>query len=139
MSTSRSVTIIGIILLLWSLMGVMAFTMQYMMDLQQLARTDPVGARIFAAMPTWVWVVYAIAVTTGVLGSIALLLRKSVASLLYLLSLVSVIAQFGYSFLSTDLVAQKGISAAIFPLFILAVAIFQLLYARSLVAKGVLR
>ena len=51
MSTSRSLTIVGIILLLWNLMGVMAFVMQYGMDLTDLARTDPVTARAFAAMP----------------------------------------------------------------------------------------
>ena len=47
MSTSRSLTIVGIILLLWNLMGVMAFVMQYGMDLTDLARTDPVTARDF--------------------------------------------------------------------------------------------
>lgn len=140
MATSRSVTIIGIILLLWGLIGIAAFTLQYSMDLDALARTDPAGARAFALMPAWVWIVYAIAVATGTLGAIALLLRKAIASFLFLISLACVIVQFGFTFLGTDLLADKGWAVAIpFPAFVIAVAVFEWLYARSLVAKGVLR
>ncbi len=140
MATSRSVTIIGIILLLWGLMGIAAFAMQYTMDVNELARTDPAGARAFALMPVWVWIVYAIAVATGTLGAIALLLRKAIAAFLFLISLVCVIVQFGFTFLGTDLLADKGWAVVIpFPVFIFAVALFEWLYARSLVAKGVLR
>ena len=140
MSTSRSVTIIGVVLLLWGLMGVASFALQYTIDLTELARTDPAGARAFAAMPAWVWIVYAIAVATGVLGSIALLLRRSIASFLYLISLVSVIVQFGFVFTGTSLIAEKGwLVATAFPIFIFAVALFEWLYARSLVAKRVLQ
>jgi hypothetical protein len=140
MSARRTVTIIGVILLLWGLMGIAAFIMQYRIDLDELARTDPAAAHAFAAMPGWVWTVYAIAVSTGTLGAIALLLRKSVAAFLFLISLVSVIVQFGYTFLGTALLAEKGWAAtAPFPAFIFAVALFAWLYARSLVAKGILR
>ncbi|NML09183.1 sugar transporter [Sphingobium sp. AR-3-1] len=140
MATSRSVTIIGVILLLWGLIGIAAFTLQYSMDLDALARTDPAGARAFALMPAWVWIVYAIAVATGTLGAIALLLRKAIAAFLFLISLVCVIVQFGFTFLGTDLLADKGWAVAIpFPAFVIAVAVFEWLYARSLVAKGVLR
>jgi hypothetical protein len=140
MATSRSVTIIGIILLLWGLIGIAALTMQYGMDLDALAQTDPAGARAFALMPAWVWIVYAIAVATGTLGAIALLLRKAIAAFLFLISLVCVIVQFGFTFLGTDLLEDKGWAVAIpFPAFVIAVALFEWLYARSLVGKGVLR
>jgi hypothetical protein len=65
MAQHRSVTVIGIILLLWNLMGILAFTMQYSMDLDELAQTDPLTAHAFATMPGWLWVVYAIAVGAG--------------------------------------------------------------------------
>ncbi len=140
MATPRTVTIIGIILLLWGLMGISAFALQYSMDLDALALTDPAGARAFALMPAWVWIVYAIAVATGTLGAIALLLRKAIAAFLFLISLVCVIAQFSYTFLGTNLLADKGWAVTIpFPALIIAVALFEWLYARSLVAKGVLR
>ena len=110
MATSRSLTIIGIILLLWNMMGVMAFAMQYGMDLDQLARTDPATARAFAAMPLWLWIVYGIAVGAGVLGAILLLMRRALAATLFLVSLIAVLVQFGYTLGMTDLIAQKGLS-----------------------------
>lgn len=140
MATSRSLTIIGIILLLWNMMGVMAFVMQYGMDLDQLARTDPATARAFPAMPLWLWIVYGIAVGSGVLGAILLLMRRALAATLFLVSLIAVLVQFGYTLGMTDLIAQKGLMvAAGFPAFIILVAIVQLLYARSMVTKGALR
>ncbi|MET0370995.1 MAG: sugar transporter [Sphingobium sp.] len=140
MPASRSVTIVGIILLIWGLVGIAAFIGQFNMDLGELARTDPAGARAFAAMPPWLWVIFAIAVTTGTLGAIALLLRKAIASFLFLVSLVSVIIQFGYTFFATDLIAAKGVvTATAFPALVFAIALFEVLYARNLVAKGVLR
>ncbi|MFD1107396.1 sugar transporter [Sphingobium olei] len=140
MSTSRSVTIIGIVLLLWNLMGVAAWVMQYGMDLTGLAKTDPVGARIFAEMPSWLWVVYAVAVGAGTLGALLLLMKKAAAATLFLVSLIAVLVQFGYTLGATDLIAQKGIVvAAGFPALVILIAIVQLAYARSLVAKDVLR
>jgi hypothetical protein len=137
---SRSVTIIGVILLLWNLMGVAAFVMQYGMDLTELAKTDPVGARIFAAMPSWLWIVYAIAVGAGTLGALLLLMKKAAAAHLFLFSLAAVLVQFGYTLGATDLIAQKGIVvAAGFPALVILIAIAQFVYARSLVAKGILR
>ncbi len=74
MTAPRAFQLIGILLLLWNLMGIGAFIMQYSADLNQLAKTDPYAAKIFAAMPAWAWVAYAVAVGAGRLGAILLLL-----------------------------------------------------------------
>ncbi|MHA6766744.1 sugar transporter [Sphingobium ummariense] len=140
MGTPRFFFVIAVILLLWNLMGVVAFVGEYTMDIDALAKTDPVGARIFAAMPGWLWVVFALAVGSGTLGALALLLRRSAAVPLFVISLAAVIVQFGYTFLATDLIAAKGVLiATAFPALIFVIAIWQLLYARSLKAKGVLK
>jgi len=139
MTTSRSFTIIALVLLLWNLIGVAAFIMQYTADLPALARTDPYTARIFAEMPPWAWIAYACAVGSGALGAVMLLLRKAAAVWLFLLSVVAIVIQFGYSFLGTDMLAVKGPTTTAFPLVILLIAVVQLLYARHLKAKGVLR
>lgn len=140
MAASRSILIFGIILLLWNLMGVAAFVMQYGLDPVELARTDPSTAHAFATMPGWLWAVYGVAVGAGTLGAIALLMKKAVAATLFLVSLIAVIVQFSYTLLGTALVADKGlVAAAAFPALIILVAAVQLLYARSLVARGLLR
>lgn len=138
MHMPRFFIIIAIILLLWNLMGVAAFVMQYGADLTELAKTDPTTAQAFATMPDWLWLVYAVAVGSGTIGALLLLLRKAAAASLFLVSLIAVLMQFAYTVLGTDLIALKGATAAIFPAVIILIAIVQLLYARSLVARGAL-
>lgn len=139
MTATRSFTIIAVILLLWNMIGMAAFIMQYTADLSALARTDPYTARIFAQMPGWAWIAYAVAVGAGTLGAILLLLRKAAAVWPFLASVIAIVVQFGYSFLGTDMLAVKGPTTMIFPAVILLIAVAQLLYTRSLAAKGVLR
>jgi hypothetical protein len=127
------------VFLLWTLLGVATFLMQSMQDLAELARTDPVQARLRAGMPLWVWMAYGMAVGAGLAGALALLLRRRSAVWLAGLCLIAVLVQFGHTILLTDLVALRGWSAALFPLLIIAMALAQLLYARWLGARGTLR
>lgn len=140
MSSSRSLTIVAVIALLWNLMGIAAFFMQYTADLDALAKVDPYQAKAFSEMPGWQWAAYAVAVFSGLAGTIFLFLRSKHAIALYTLSLAAVIVQFGYTFLATDIVAVMGWGkAAGFPLFIFIAAVAQLLYARTAAARGALR
>jgi len=138
-SPPASFWIISVLLLLWSLMGDAAYLMQVTADLDQMATTDPETARIFAAMPTWVWSAYAIAVWVGTLGVVALLLRRRVAVPLFIVSLIGVIVQFGYTFAGTDILARKGASTAIFPLVIIAIGLFEIWWSRRCAASSHLR
>lgn len=136
----RSVRVISVILLLWNLMGLAAFVMQYRMDPGELARTDPDMARAFSEMPGWVWIAYALAVSAGTVGAILLVRRKAGAVVLFLLSLIGVLVQFGYTLGATDLIARKGVAAAAgFPAIIILIAVGQFAYARALHARGLLR
>jgi hypothetical protein len=138
MPVTRSFILIGVIILLWNLTGVAFFIMQYTADLTELAKTDPDTARAFATMPAWSWLVYAIAVGSGTIGAILLLMRRALAAPFFLLSVVAIVIQFGHTFLATDLLAVKGWTAAIFPAVIFAIGVAQWLYARELVARRVL-
>jgi hypothetical protein len=67
-------------------------------------------------------------------------MKKALAATLFLASLAAVLVQFGYTLGATDLIAEKGLLAAAgFPTLVILIAVFQLFYSRSLVAKGVLR
>lgn len=139
MSAPRSFILIAIAFLLWNLMGIASFVMQYLMDLNELARTDPGGAKIFAAMPAWLWLDYGIAVLAGFGGALFLLLRKQAAVPLFLLSLIAVVVQFGYVFAATPVLAIRGVVVATaFPILIFIIAIVQWRYATAQRAKGIL-
>ncbi len=97
----------AVIFLLWTAMGCAAFFMQSTQDVTELAKTDPLQARIWADMPVWAWVSYAIAVIAGFLGAIALLLRRRVAVPLALICVIAVLIQFSYTFFLTNMVAMS--------------------------------
>jgi len=135
----RGFWIIAIVLLLWNLIGDAAYLMQVTADLDELARTDPMTADAFRAMPDWIWSAYAIAVWVGTAGAIALLLRRKIAWVLFAISLAGVIVQFGWTFTATDIIAVKGAGTVVFPLIIAGIALAATLYARRKAADGTLR
>lgn len=135
----RMFWIIAALLLAWNLMGDAFYLLQISADLDELAKTDPVTAETFRSMPTFAWSAYAIAVWVGTAGAIALLLRRKAAWVLFAISLAGVIVQFGWTFLGTDLLAQKGAGSAAFPLVIASIALASTLYARRKAKDGTLR
>ena len=131
--------VIGILLLLWNLMGDAAYLSQVTTDLDALARTDPATARAFAEMPKWAWGVYAVAVWSGTAAAIALLLRRKVAIWLFALSLAAIVVQFGRTFLMTDLIAEQGWGTIIFPIVIFVLGLFPIWWSRLSASQGWLR
>jgi uncharacterized iron-regulated membrane protein len=134
-----SFIVIGIIFLLWNLMGDAAYLMQVTADLSELAKTDAYTARLFGLMPQWAWAAYAVAVWGATLATVLLLMKRKLAVPLYALSLTAIVIQFGHTFLGTDIIAVKGPMSAAFPMFIFAMGVIQLLYARSLASKGLIK
>lgn len=135
----RKFWIIAVLILLWNLLGDAAYLMQASADIDEIAARDPVQAQAFREMPGWAWGAYAVAVTSGTLGAILLLLRRGWAWALFALSFVAVVIQFGWSFLGFDMLGTKGPSAAIFPLVIVGIALASTIYARRKRMDGTLK
>lgn len=115
------------VLILWGLAGCASFYMHVQYGPAMDPNATDWDRAYFAALPAWFNWDYAIAVGVGLLGSIALLARSRWSWLLYLVSLIAVLVQFGYVFFATDLLAHKGAAATVpFPLFIIAMAAVQL-------------
>jgi hypothetical protein len=129
--------IVAVVLVLWGLLGCMAFYMHVTLG----AAMDPAATdwdrAYYAALPGWFDPVYAVAVGAGLLGALALLFRSKFALPLFIVSLAAVIVQFGYVFLGTDMLAHKGAAITVpFPLFIAAVAVFQIWFAQVSGRRG---
>lgn len=131
--------IVTVLILLWNLLGDAAYLMQATADLDKIALQDPVQAQAFREMPGWVWAAYAIAVASGTIGAVVLLMRRRWAWPLFALSLAGIAVQFGWTFLSFDILRAKGPSAALFPLLIVAIAVASTIYARRKQADGTLK
>ncbi len=91
--------IVSSLALVWMLFGVMAWTADFMMTDEMAAQMSDAQRQLHEARPQWIFVVYGIAIFSGLLGAIALLLRKGWAVVAFAISLAAVVVQFGYTFI----------------------------------------
>jgi hypothetical protein len=114
--------IVAVLGLLWELFGVAMYLMQVGV-LPNSAEMSDAERSLMESSPMWVTGLFAIAVFSGALGALGLLLRKRWARPLLILSLIAVILQFGGWLLMTDAIAVIGPSVFVMPAMIVAVAI----------------
>lgn len=88
--------IVSVIALIWNIMGVNAYLQQAYNTESYRAMYSEEQLEFVANMPAWVTAAFAIAVFSGTIAAIGLLLRKSWAVKLWYLSLIAVIVQMGY-------------------------------------------
>ena len=114
--------IVAILAVIWMLFGVMAWVMDLMMDEAALAQMSEAQRQLYATRPQWLFVIYAIAIFSGLAGAIGLVLRKSWATTLLAISLVAIVIQFGYTFTVMHAIEILGAAAALpFPIVIFAI------------------
>lgn len=136
--TTRSYWVISIVALLWNLLGVMAYMMHVTLTAEDLAIMSEAERALYTDQPAWVTSAYAIAVFGGVLGCIGLLLRKTWALPVLVVSLVAIVAQMGYSLLLTETMEVMGATAAIMPLVVIAIGAYLVYFANDAKARGIL-
>lgn len=135
----RSYWIVSTVALVWMLLGVVAWTMDLMTDEQALAGMSEPQRQLYAARPQWLFTVYAVAIFSGLLGAIGLLMRKRWSVAMLLISLVAIVIQFGYTFLGMDAVRILGAGAALpFPLVIFCIGVVLLWFATRARRSGFL-
>jgi len=128
--------IVAVLLLLWGAIGCFACYQQFRLGADAMGPADAYQRALYAGLPVWYNAVYAVAVGTGFLGAVALLARSVLARPLFVVSLVAVVIQFGWLFATTDIVAYRGPTTIGFPLFIIAVAAFEIWFARYAQRRG---
>jgi len=134
----KSYWVISIIGLIWNLMGCFNCYLEYTYWSNPDSRSvlGPDLAAMYDTMPMWMYIIFAVAVTTGTLGCIGLLMRKSWAVPLFLVSWISVIVQMGYFILASGILKIKGPTAVIMPILVIMIAAFLYFYAKGSKAKG---
>jgi hypothetical protein len=129
--------VVAILLVLWGLAGCYSFYLHVLYGVAMVPNGGAWERAYDARLPGWFLYVFAVSVGAGLLGSLALLTRSRLATPLYILSLIAVIVQFGYVFIATDMIAHQGAATAVpFPLFIAAVAAFQIWFAKRAERRG---
>lgn len=131
--------VIGIVALLWYLIGLFFYYTGVSATPEQLAEvmTDEQVA-IITGTPAWVTSANAIAVLAGVIASVLLLMRNKLAVPLYIVSLVAAIVQDVYVFGMSGSIEAFGMQPVIIQGLVLIIGIFLIWYSRAKRAAGVL-
>ena len=132
----RSFWIIAGLALVWDAIGLATYIMEVTMSEDAIAALDPAVRELRESMPTWLVGAYALAVNTGVLGSLLLLLRKAWAVPVLILSLACIVVQMGYSNFMTDAIEVIGGGQIGLSVMITAVAVFLVWYSMRAKARG---
>ncbi|NMP16615.1 hypothetical protein [Thalassotalea sp. Y01] len=121
---------VAVVALIWNLMGVMAYLMGPVNNADVMSSLSDAQQAFYQTMPTWAMTAFAIAVFAGSLGCLMLALRKRLAIILLLLSLLGVIVQNVHTFMLNDGVAIFGQSAMVMPLLVIIIAVALLYLAK---------
>lgn len=138
-SRPKSYWVIAVLGLLWNLVGVLMFLFTVAMTPEQLAALPAEQRQVVEATPSWLNVLFGIAVAAGTLGALGLLLKKRWAVSMFLLSLIAVVVQMVGSFVVTPMWSLVGPSSLVMPIIVLLIAWGLWQYARKAATRGWLR
>jgi CHASE2 domain-containing sensor protein len=132
--------IVGLLTLLWNGFGCFDYFMTKTNNQAYLSQMPADAVAYANSLPGFATFFWAIGVWGGLAGAILLLMRSRHAVLAFGVSLVGAVVGLGYQMFMTDMPAsmKEGVMGAM-PWVIIAVAAFQVWYARNVEKQGLLR
>ena len=131
--------IVGILALLWNAVGAFDYTAtQYRIE-SYMANFTPEQLEYFYGFPAWADAAWALGVWGSLLGSLALLLRKSWAVWLFGISILGLAGTTVYNFVLSNGAEMMGEGGAMFTGIIWLIVLLLFFYSMALAKRGVLR
>ncbi|MCR9229167.1 MAG: hypothetical protein NXH90_17235 [Flavobacteriaceae bacterium] len=131
--------VVNVIALLWNLIGAMNYLNQAFNQEALLESMDQAQREAFEGIPAWATAAFAIAVFSGTLACIGLLLRKKWAKLLFIVSLIAAVAQFIHWLFISNAVEAFGPSSYTMPVIIIGIGIYLIYFSKKGIEKGWLK
>jgi hypothetical protein len=131
--------VVGVLSLIWNLMGVFAYITQVTMSPEALQALPDEERALYESAPSWATGAFAIAVWGGALGCLLLLLRRKLATPILIISLAGIVVQMYYNLFISNSMEVYGPGGMIRPIMVIAIAIFLIWFARKATANGWLR
>lgn len=129
--------VVAVLAFLWEAIGCYFYIVQVSMNDADYAALSPAQADAFRSMASWQWSVFAIAVWSGLVGAVGLLLRQRWASPALIVSLVSAVVQYAYTFFATPILQTMSPGEALgLPVTVIVIGTLLVLFARSSIRKG---
>ena len=121
--------VVSVVLLIWNLLGVMAYIAQVTMSPESLAALPDEQRQLYESTPAWATAAFAIAVNCGALGCLLLVLKRNLAGLFLQLSLAGVLVQMVHSFFMSNSFEVFGPGGLVMPVMVIVVAICLVILA----------
>ena len=141
MKTPWHLWVIGVLMLLWNGMGAMDYVMTVSRNPDYLAQFTPERLAFLDAFPTWAKATWALAVWLYVLGSLFILLRSRYAVWMLQAGFFFMIVTTIHNLFLAEVPAQETMSGFEigFTIVLFILSILQILYARYLRGRQILR
>ncbi len=131
--------VVSIIALLWNLVGVFNYLNQAFNQVAILESLNQAQREVFEAIPAWATAAFAIAVFSGTLGCIGLLMKKKWAKPLFTISFIAAVAQFIHWLFISNAVEAFGPSTYGMPIAVLLIGLYLISFSKKGIQKGWLK
>jgi hypothetical protein len=126
--------VIAAVSLMWNILGCLIFSSEVFAQEAMIKSMTGEQKEWVRSTPRWVYVVFAISVSTGVAGSVCLLMRKRLSVPLFTISFAAVLIQMAYTMLIAGGLQVMGPTGAVMPTVVITLAAVWLWF--SLLSKG---
>lgn len=127
---------VSVIALLWNLVGLLNYLNQAFNKVALLDALEKAQREAFESIPAWATAAFAIAVFSGTLGCIGLLVRKKWARPLFIISLVAAVAQFTHWLFISNAVEAFGPATYAMPILVILIGIYLIFFSKKGIDKG---
>lgn len=124
--------------LVWNLLGVFAYIGQMMLmsNPEMMAELPADQQALYENTPAWATGAFAIAVWGGAIGCVLLLLKKKVAKIVLIVSLIGVLVQMVHSFFFSNNFDVFGPGAMIMPVMVIIIGFGLVWFSDKSIKEG---
>lgn len=131
--------VVGVVGLLWNSMGVWDFLMTITKNETYMGNFSQEQLDFFYGFPTWLVVVWGVAVIGGVVGILLLLCRSKLTVPVFSISLAAMVVTAIHNYGFDKMMEIGGTVGLIFTVAIFCISLFLLIYSVGMMKRSVLR
>ena len=131
--------VVSVIALIWNIIGILNYLNQAFNQVAILESLNQAQREVFEAIPAWATACFAIAVFSGAIASVGLLLRRKWSKILFIVSLVAATAQFIHWLFMSNAVEAFGPSTYGMPIMVIAIGVLFVFFSKKSAEKGWLK
>ncbi|MGB1170109.1 MAG: hypothetical protein ACPG4G_08535 [Flavobacteriaceae bacterium] len=123
--------LISTLALIWNLIGVFNYLTQAFMTDEILASLPQDQQLMYQEVPAWVTAAFALAVFSGTIGAVLMLLKKKIATTFFILSFIGIISQMSYGLLLDENTDSYGPMGLLMPFMIISIGGYLIWYSKK--------